>query len=134
FEMPRGETPDPEGRPSWADPDVPTMSPEGQRAVMRGAQGKGSGRMPDSPDRSRGGAHRVRKKIIAEPGQGERLSWNTNHFIQEQGKAGKAAAPERQFWMGRPMTDDWVDALARHSFRSEEHTSELQSRENLVCR
>src|SRR5690606_10843951 len=52
FEMPRGETPDPEGRPAWADPDVPTMSPEGQRAVLRGAQGKGSGRMPDSPDRS----------------------------------------------------------------------------------
>src|SRR5690606_20109183 len=69
FEMPRGETPDPEGRPAWADPDVPTMSPEGQRAVLRGAQGKGSGRMPDSPDRSRGGPHRIKQKITAAKGQ-----------------------------------------------------------------
>src|SRR5436309_6571261 len=30
--------------------------------------------------------------------------------------------------------DDLVEALVAARFRSEEHTSELQSRENLVCR
>src|SRR5690606_40272318 len=43
-------------------------------------------------------------------------------------------------WRSRPNKDGWVvvledDAIPVDNFkRSEEHTSELQSRENLVCR
>src|SRR5690606_41173154 len=33
-----------------------------------------------------------------------------------------------------PMSPSTVDVLAKCPLRSEEHTSELQSRENLVCR
>src|ERR1019366_10559615 len=33
-----------------------------------------------------------------------------------------------------PVPADWVDAIRRSEERSEEHTSELQSLTNLVCR
>src|SRR5690606_42023134 len=33
-----------------------------------------------------------------------------------------------------PEADSWHERLAEVGFRSEEHTSELQSRENIVCR
>src|SRR5690606_30243461 len=115
FEMPRGETPDPEGRPAWADPNVPEIAPEAEKAVMRGARRSGGG-IPADPGGARGGAHRIRKKVIVKPGQGKKASLGTNHFVQEQGVTGKAAAPERQYWMGHPMTDDYVDALTRHTF------------------
>src|SRR5436309_16103993 len=35
---------------------------------------------------------------------------------------------------GRPILHEHRHLLVRHGWRSEEHTSELQSRENLVCR
>src|SRR5436309_8450655 len=33
-----------------------------------------------------------------------------------------------------PLAERGLDGIERHRSRSEEHTSELQSRENLVCR
>src|SRR3712207_8576342 len=38
----------------------------------------------------------------------------------------------RQLSRGQPV--DWADSLLVHLLRSEEHTSELQSRQYLVCR
>src|SRR5690606_41707419 len=46
-----------------------------------------------------------------------------------------AAARQRRNAAGQPPAADGAEAQARHRVkRSEEHTSELQSRENLVCR
>src|SRR5260370_1639898 len=36
--------------------------------------------------------------------------------------------------LGRPIFDHWIHSLGRRALRSEEHTSELQSHLNLVCR
>src|SRR5690606_37451550 len=73
-----------EGRPAWADPDVPEIAPEAEKAVMRGARRSG-GSIPADPGGARGGAHRIRKKVIVKPGQGKKASLGTNHFVQEQG-------------------------------------------------
>src|SRR5690606_41397901 len=45
-----------------------------------------------------------------------------------------AAARWRCFDPNRALDRETLDALERGGCRSEEHTSELQSRENLVCR
>src|SRR5690606_35813694 len=91
FDPPEATTPDPEARPSWADPNVPEIAPEAEKAVMRGAR-RGGGSIPADPGGARGGAHRIRKKVIVKPGQGKKASLGTNHFVQEQGVTGKAAA------------------------------------------
>src|SRR5690606_41188339 len=39
-----------------------------------------------------------------------------------------------QPWTQHHLDDDRAMQIAQRGFRSEEHTSELQSRENLVCR
>src|SRR5690606_41626796 len=51
----------------------------------------------------------------------------------------KALDPDRAAYFPKPRLDLFFDALGRQldahaALRSEEHTSELQSRENLVCR
>src|SRR5207302_8571479 len=49
---------------------------------------------------------------------------------------GSQASGMRNVFRGDPFSDDvvWQAFSARGYARSEEHTSELQSRENLVCR
>src|SRR5690606_41696415 len=52
------------------------------------------------------------------------MTSRTTDDYQAMYTAGVRAVVEPAFWLGQPRT----------SPRSEEHTSELQSRENLVCR
>src|SRR5207302_10103471 len=54
-------------------------------------------------------------------------------------RAGQRTFRQRQLRAGYVELDEWDDPLHRQTHRrdpdrSEEHTSELQSRENLVCR
>src|SRR5947209_16863500 len=49
------------------------------------------------------------------------------------GKAAAKAALERRFALS-PAADDKAKRRSSAAFRSEEHTSELQSRQYLVCR
>src|SRR5690606_40660761 len=52
----------------------------------------------------------------------------------EQGLVAGVGAPVAAAQQGEPVVEPAGDLRRRHHPRSEEHTSELQSRENLVCR
>src|SRR5690606_40044943 len=47
---------------------------------------------------------------------------------------GEISIPLMLFALGARLADSTIAAVGRGVLRSEEHTSELQSRENLVCR
>src|SRR5207302_9912560 len=55
-------------------------------------------------------------------------------FLRAQVDAGVDAVQLFYSWAGALSLREYREFVLPHSARSEEHTSELQSRENLVCR
>src|SRR5205085_11366131 len=63
-------------------------------------------------------------------GQPTRLVWRDDKIIAIE----PAADAPKDIWIAPPLIDLQINGFAGVDFRSEEHTSELQSQSNLVCR
>src|SRR5690606_40039888 len=64
-----------------------------------------------------------------------RFGHHKSHGYDSRSTAARAAAGVHTVdWSGLQRLDDLYPPLLGPALRSEEHTSELQSRENLVCR
>src|SRR5436309_6495083 len=61
-------------------------------------------------------------------------SWRWMTFSETPSRASSTAWAWRSWWGAKRRLTPASAAWRRNSLRSEEHTSELQSRENLVCR
>src|SRR5690606_41399662 len=72
--------------------------------------------------------------LFRSSGPGQRGTADARALPRERPSVGQTSGRRVEIWGVEPRFDPLAGRRQRRSPRSEEHTSELQSRENLVCR